>query len=90
VLQALFPTKPGTEPLAAALKACRGHLLFAFGFSALVNVLYLAPTLYMMQVYDRVVPTGGILTLLFVTVVVVFALVTLAALDHIGCWQGPC
>ncbi|HRH19691.1 MAG TPA: type I secretion system permease/ATPase [Brevundimonas sp.] len=83
MLQALFPTKPGTEPLAAALKACRGHLLFAFGFSALVNVLYLAPTLYMMQVYDRVVPTGGILTLLFVTVVVVFALVTLAALDHI-------
>jgi len=65
------------------MKACGGHLLFAFGFSALVNVLYLAPTLYMMQVYDRVVPTGGILTLLFVTVVVVFALATLAALDHI-------
>jgi len=83
VLQALFPTKPGTEPLAAAMKACRGHLLFAFGFSAMVNVLYLAPTLYMMQVYDRVVPTGGILTLMFVTIVVVFALATLAALDHI-------
>lgn len=83
MFQALFPTKPGTEPLAEAMKACRGHLLFAFGFSALVNVLYLAPTLYMMQVYDRVVPTGGILTLLFVTVVVFFALATLAALDHI-------
>ena len=83
MLQALFPTKPGTEPLAQAMKACRGHLLFAFGFSALVNVLYLAPTIYMMQVYDRVVPTGGILTLLFVTVVVVFALGTLAALDHV-------
>lgn len=65
------------------MRACRGHLLFAFGFSALVNILYLAPTLYMMQVYDRVVPTGGILTLLFVTVVVTFALATLAALDHI-------
>ena len=83
MLQALFPKKPGTEPLAEAIRACRAHLLFAFGFSALVNVLYLAPTLYMMQVYDRVVPTGGIMTLLFVTVVVVFALGTLAALDHI-------
>lgn len=83
VLKSLVPTKPGTEPLADAFRACRAHLLIAFGFSALVNVLYLAPTLYMMQVYDRVVPTGGILTLFFVTLVVVFALATLAALDHI-------
>lgn len=83
MLKALIPTKPGTEPLAQALRACRWHLLFAFGFSALVNILYLAPTLYMMQVYDRVVPTGGLLTLAFVTAVVAFALATLAMLDHI-------
>lgn len=83
MLKALFPTKPGTEPLAQALRACRDHVAFAFGFSALVNVLYLAPTLYMMQVYDRVVPTGGLLTLVFVTFVVTFALGTLAALDHV-------
>ena len=71
------------EPLADALRACRRHLLFAAGFSALVNILYLAPTLYMMQVYDRVLATGGELTLVFITVVIVFALATLAALDHI-------
>ena len=83
MLKALFPKKPGTEPLAQAMEACRWHLALAFGFSALVNILYLAPTLYMMQVYDRVVPTGGLLTLVFVTIVVAFALATLAFLDHI-------
>jgi ATP-binding cassette subfamily C protein len=49
--------------------------------SALVNILYLAPTIYMMQVYDRVVPTGGLLTLAWITVVVGLAIGTLAALD---------
>src|SRR5690606_15957291 len=83
VLKELSPKEPGTEPLAEALRACRRHLGFAFGFSALVNVLYLAPTLYMMQVYDRVVRAGGLLTLAFVTVVVGLALATLASLDHV-------
>lgn len=79
----LLANKPGAGPLRDALRACRWHLLFAAGFSALVNILYLAPTLYMMQIYDRVVPTGGLLTLVFVTAVIIFALATLAALDHI-------
>ncbi len=83
MFQTLLADSPGAAPLRDAIRACRWHLLFAAGFSALVNVLYLAPTLYMMQIYDRVVPTGGLLTLAFVTAVVVFALATLAALDHI-------
>lgn len=81
MLKNLLPSKPGTEPLAEALKACRTHFVWAAVFSALVNLLYLTPTLYMMQVYDRVVPTGGIETLLLVTVVAVFALGALAGLD---------
>lgn len=71
------------EPLAAALRTCRRHILIAAGFSALVNILYLAPTLYMLQIYDRVLPTSGILTLVFLTVAVVFALATLAMLDSL-------
>jgi ATP-binding cassette subfamily C protein len=71
------------EPLATALRTCRRHLLIAAGFSALVNILYLAPTLYMLQIYDRVLPTSGILTLVFLTVAVVFALATLAMLDSL-------
>ncbi len=76
-----LPPAPGAEPLAEAVRACRPHLLWAAGFSALVNLLYLTPTLYMMQVYDRVVPTGGLTTLALVTAVAVFALAALAALD---------
>ncbi|WP_125256021.1 type I secretion system permease/ATPase [Brevundimonas fluminis] len=77
----LLPDRPGVEPLAEALKACRTHLVWAAAFSALVNLLYLTPTIYMLQVYDRVVPTGGITTLLWITAVAVFALATLATLD---------
>jgi ATP-binding cassette subfamily C protein len=52
-------------------------------FSALLNLLFIAPMLYMLQVYDRVIPTAGRTTLLFLTLVLVFALLTLAALDAI-------
>ncbi len=81
VLKHLLPSKPGTEPLAEALRACRVHFLWAAIFSAAVNLLYLTPTLYMMQVYDRVVPTGGLMTLVLVSMVALFALAALAALD---------
>ena len=81
MLKNLLPSKPGTEPLAEALKACRTHFIWAFVFSALVNLLYLTPTLYMMQVYDRVVPTGGLTTLVLITAVAVFALAALSGLD---------
>lgn len=65
----------------AALSACRRHFIYSALFSAGTNLLFIAPMLYMLQVYDRVVPTKGRMTLLFLTLVLVFALVTLAALD---------
>ena len=69
--------------MAAAFRACRPHFIGIAVFSGLLNVLYLTPSIYMLQVYDRVVPTGGITTLLFITLAVAFALITLAALDAI-------
>lgn len=63
------------------VRACREHLRLAAILSALVNILYLAPTIYMMQVYDRVVATGGVITLVWLTAVAAFALATLAFLD---------
>ncbi len=74
---------PLPPPLVAALRACRPHFLAAAVFSALINILLLAPTLYMMQVYDRVVPTEGRLTLLYLTLVVAFALGTQTALESV-------
>jgi ATP-binding cassette subfamily C protein len=74
---------PAREPLRLALQACRKHFVWAAAFSALVNLLYLAPTIYMLQVYDRVMSTGGITTLVLISFVVVFALATLSGLDWI-------
>ncbi len=69
------------QPLTGPVRQCRSHFIVAGLFSALVNLLYLAPTIYMMQVYDRVVPTGGVLTLFWITAVVAIAIATLAGLD---------
>ena len=69
--------------LSDALADCRQHFAAAAVFSLLINILYLAPTLYMLQVYDRVVPTAGTTTLLFVTLALALALLTLSALDMV-------
>ena len=69
--------------LTEALADCRQHFIGAAVFSLLINILYLAPTIYMLQVYDRVVPTGGKTTLLFITAALALALLTLSMLDMI-------
>jgi ATP-binding cassette subfamily C protein len=66
-----------------AFRRCRPHLIAAAAFGALVNLLYIAPTLYMLQVYDRVVPTHGVATLGFLTAALLLALATLASLDRV-------
>jgi len=63
--------------------AVRTHMGLAMLFSGAINVLYLAPSLYMMQVYDRVLNSGGLTTLLFLSLVVVAATATLAAIDAV-------
>src|SRR5919112_2761273 len=69
--------------LAEALADCRRHFAAAAAFSLLINILYLAPTLYMLQVYDRVVPTGGKTTLLFVTIALALALLAMSGLEMV-------
>lgn len=74
---------PPTEIFAGALRACRRHFVAVAAFSALLNLLFLVPMLYMLQVYDRVIPTRGSLTLLFLTLVLLFGLISLAMLDYV-------
>ena len=69
--------------LQAAYAAARRHFAYAALFSALLNILFIAPMLYMLQVYDRVVPTQGRTTLLFLTLILIISLATLAALEAI-------
>jgi ATP-binding cassette subfamily C protein len=66
-----------------ALRTCRAHLVGVGIFSGLLNLLFIVPMLYMLQVYDRVVPTRGSGTLLVLTTVLLAGLATLAALDWI-------
>ena len=73
----------GYNPLRAALDTCRPHFVAIAIFSAVSNLLYLVPTLYMLQVYNRVVPTGGLATLAVLSLVMVFALGILAALEWV-------
>ena len=69
--------------LANAARECRPHVAAAALFSLCINVLYLASPIYMLQVYDRVVPTGGVATLGFITLALAIALLTLSSLDAI-------
>ena len=69
--------------LQSAYASARRHFAYAALFSALLNILFIAPMLYMLQVYDRVVPTQGRTTLLFLTLILIIALATLAALEAI-------
>ena len=69
--------------MAEAVRACRPHFLAATAFSFFINLLFLAPALYMLQVYDRVVPTGGKATLFYITLALAIALMTLSSLDAI-------
>src|SRR5262249_19386305 len=53
----------------------------AGAFSLAITLLYLAAPLYMLQVYDGVVPSGSQITLLMLTLALVMAFVALAGLD---------
>ncbi|MBL8546106.1 MAG: type I secretion system permease/ATPase [Hyphomonadaceae bacterium] len=70
-----------SSTLKAALEACRRHIGFVILFSAFLNLLYLAPSLYMLQVYDRVLASGGLLTLVYLSIVLIASLAALAFLD---------
>lgn len=69
--------------LEEALKLCKGAFLSAAGFSMIINLLMITPTIYMMQIYDRVVSTGNKSTLLMLTLIVLTLYVTMAALEWV-------
>ena len=69
--------------LQSAFQKCRSHVIGVSVFSGLLNLLFVVPMLYMLQVYDRVVPTRGSGTLLILTFILLGGLGTLAALDWI-------
>lgn len=63
------------------LRACRSYFVTVAIFSLAINLLYLATPLYMLQTYDRVIPSASIVTLLMLTIALLVALLALAVLD---------
>jgi ATP-binding cassette subfamily C protein len=58
-------------------------VLWVAFFSCFVNLLYLAAPLYMMQVYDRVLRSQSVPTLLYLTAAVAMAYLALSVLDTV-------
>ncbi len=59
-------SNPRSE-LSAALAACRKAFIGVALFSALLNILYLTGSFYMLEVYDRVLPSRSVPTLVGIT-----------------------
>ena len=64
--------------LGRALYAFRREFFIVGLFSMVVNLLMLAPTLYMLQVYDRVLVSRSEVTLVFVSLITLFLFAVMA------------
>jgi len=81
-------------PLETALRACAGSLGLVFAYGCSYNLLLLAPSIYLLQIYDRVLSSRSADTLLMLTLIVAFAVVVGGVLDalrravlgRIGAW----
>ncbi|MCK4494631.1 MAG: type I secretion system permease/ATPase [Methylococcales bacterium] len=69
--------------LKKALWLCKGAFVSAMGFSMIINLLTLAPVVYMLQLYDRVISSGNGTTLLMLTLIMVVIFFTQGALETI-------
>lgn len=66
------PQSPPSE-LTLALNPLMPSIKRAIGFSTVISLLMLAPTIYMMEVYDRVVNSRSTMTLVMLTIMVMAA-----------------
>jgi PrtD family type I secretion system ABC transporter len=92
-LRPQMTTAPQT-PLKTALRACAASLGLVFVYGCSYNLLLLAPSIYLLQIYDRVLSSRSADTLVMLTLIVAFAVVIGGVLDalrravlgRIGAW----
>lgn len=72
----------GLAELRAARRESRMALATVFIFSVFVNFLMLTSSLYMLQVYDRVLGSRSVETLVALSVLVAFLFLAMGVLDH--------
>lgn len=77
--------KPQSTPseLSLAFEPLKPVIYKAIGFSTLISLLALMPTVYMLEVYDRVVNSRSGMTLLMLTVLIVLAYAVMELLEKI-------
>ena len=73
--------KTNANALRSALAACAPYFVLALVFSFAINLLALAPTIYMIHVYDGALHSSSVPTLVMLTIGVMIALIALSALD---------
>lgn len=71
------------ENLAKATRGFKGTLLIIAFFSFFANILQLTIPLYMLQIYDRVLPSQSSNTLIFLSILAAFALVILGLTEMV-------
>jgi len=76
----MTPLKPRSKrsELLGALRAFKAEFAVVGSYSGVANLMMLAPTLYMLQVYDRVLVSRSEVTLLVVSLIVLFFLIVMA------------
>ena len=77
--------KPQTPPseLALAFDPLKPVLMRAAGFSMVISLLALSPTVYMLEVYDRVVNARSGMTLTMLTIMVILAYAVMEILEKV-------
>lgn len=82
IVETVTPASPEAGgQTGGALGAIRPHLICAFLFTAVVNVLFLSSPLYMMQLYGRVLNSRSLETLVSISIALALALVLMGAAD---------
>lgn len=66
-----------------ALGACKSSFMTVGFFSMFINLLMIVPAIYMLQVYDRVVTSGSIVTLVMLTLIMTLLLVSMGFLEWV-------
>jgi len=72
-----------TDDIKEALKASKKGFIAAGFFSLFINLLMLTAPLYMLQVYDRVVASRSLETLLFLTLIMLFMFGVMGTLEWV-------
>ena len=67
------PAAQGDDPVTQGLRESARRMTAIAVFSGVINVLMLSGSFYMLQVYDRVIPSRNIATLLGLSLIVLFA-----------------